>query len=60
VSRLLHAADLFCGAGGTSTGMLMACRDLGLRLDLLAVNHWPLAIQTHLANHPWARHICAG
>lgn len=59
MKKTLQAADLFCGAGGTTTGMLMACRDLNFRLELLAVNHWPLAIQTHLANHPWARHICS-
>jgi len=39
--------------------MLHACRELGFCLDLVAVNHWPLAIQTHMANHPWARHLCA-
>jgi len=55
----IKAADLFCGAGGTSTGLLQACEAMGLRLDLLAVNHWPLAIQTHMANHPGARHACA-
>ena len=37
----LMAADLFCGAGGTSTGMLKAAHSLGLGLDLLAINHWP-------------------
>jgi DNA (cytosine-5)-methyltransferase 1 len=56
-SRIV-AADLFCGAGGTSTGMGRACRDLGLELDLLAVNHWPIAIETHSRNHPAARHLC--
>jgi DNA (cytosine-5)-methyltransferase 1 len=35
-----------------------ACRDLGARLDLLAVNHWPIAIETHSKNHPAARHLC--
>lgn len=59
MAKPIQAADLFCGAGGTSTGLLEACRQLKLRLDLVAVNHWPLAIQTHMANHPWARHICA-
>lgn len=59
MNRVIKAADLFCGAGGTSTGMLMACRDLRFSLDLIAVNHWPRAIQTHMANHPWARHLCA-
>ena len=52
------AADLFCGAGGTSTGLLRAAADLGRRVDLLAVNHWNLAIDTHTANHPEVRHLC--
>lgn len=55
----IKAADLFCGAGGFSTGAVRACRSRGLRLDLTAVNHWPVAIQTHQANHPGARHLCA-
>lgn len=53
------AADLFCGAGGTSTGLAEACARLDLPLDLLAVNHWNLAVETHSANHPGARHLCA-
>lgn len=56
--RMIRAADLFCGAGGTSSGLLDACRDLGYRLNLLAVNHWPIAIETHSANHPYAEHLC--
>lgn len=55
----LHVADLFAGAGGMSTGLMDACRDLGIRVDLIAVNHWPTAVQTHTANHPSARHFCA-
>jgi DNA (cytosine-5)-methyltransferase 1 len=55
---LIRAADLFCGAGGTSTGMALACADAGARLDLTAVNHWPIAVETHAANHPDARHLC--
>ena len=54
-----HIADLFCGAGGTSTGALQACAALGRPAHLTAVNHWPVAIATHTANHPDARHICA-
>jgi len=49
--------DLFAGAGGTSTGIAQACKALGRSIDLLAINHWPEAIATHEANHPWARHI---
>ena len=46
--------DLFCGAGGFTTGALSAGVDV-----LLAVNHWRTAIFTHQDNHPNVRHICA-
>ena len=53
--RKLKAADLFCGAGGTTTGAeASGCVDV-----VLAVNHWHTAIQTHRENHPGTRHICA-
>lgn len=52
----LLVADLFCGAGGTSSG---ARRALGARMDLVAVNHWATAIETHARNHPKARHLCS-
>lgn len=52
------AADLFCGAGGTSTGLLMAAAELNLPINLLAVNHWNIAIDTHTRNHPSVRHLC--
>lgn len=55
----MKAADLFCGAGGTSTGMIKAAQKRGLYLDLVAINHWPTAVKTHEKNHPWARHVCA-
>lgn len=54
----IQAADLFCGAGGTSTGLTRACRSLGVPLDLLAINHWNVAIATHRTNHPHGRHLC--
>lgn len=52
------AVDLFCGAGGTSTGLIEAAATLGARVDLTAIDHWPTAIKTHTANHPGARHLC--
>ncbi len=52
------AVDLFCGAGGTSTGLGLACKLLGRPVRLLAVNHWDLAVETHAANHPDAEHRC--
>jgi DNA (cytosine-5)-methyltransferase 1 len=55
----LICVDLFCGAGGTSEGLVGAAEELGLEVELIAINHWDLAIATHSANHPRARHICA-
>lgn len=50
----LTFTDLFCGAGGSSTGLVAA----GFELKL-AANHWQRAIETHAANHPDAEHLCA-
>lgn len=52
----LLVADLFCGAGGTSTGAEKAIKALGRKMVLTCVNHWPIAIETHKLNHPTARH----
>ena len=49
--------DLFCGAGGSSTGAKEAIEELGGEMVLAAVNHWNTAIATHQANHPTARHL---
>jgi DNA (cytosine-5)-methyltransferase 1 len=51
----LKAADLFCGAGGTTEG----ARRSGVVDVVLAINHWQIAIQSHSANHPDTRHVCA-
>jgi DNA (cytosine-5)-methyltransferase 1 len=58
LQRKVTAADLFCGAGGTSTGLARACKELRQDIELVAINHWSIAIETHKANHPWARHLC--
>jgi DNA (cytosine-5)-methyltransferase 1 len=50
----LTFTDIFCGAGGSSTGLVAA----GLELKL-AANHWARAIETHAANHTTADHLCA-
>lgn len=50
----ITAIDLFCGAGGSSTGLVNA----GVRVQT-AVNHWRLAIDTHSRNHPETDHDCA-
>lgn len=56
--RTMRAVDLFCGGGGTSTGLALAMKALGHNVDLVAVNHWQVAVETHTRNHPWARHVC--
>lgn len=56
--KKIYAADLFCGAGGTSEGLEFACQERGLELELLAINHWDVAIATHTINHPEANHLC--
>lgn len=50
----LTATDLFAGAGGSSEGLTQA----GLRVEV-AANHWPVAVATHLANHPETEHRIA-
>lgn len=45
--------DLFCGAGGSSTGLVEAGAEV-----VLAANHWDRAIETHAANHPNTEHLC--
>ena len=59
MGKKIVAADLFCGAGGTSTGLALAAAELGAEIDLIAVNHWNIAVETHAANHPRAEHHCA-
>lgn len=58
MGKTIHAADLFAGAGGTSTGLLQAAEAQGLRVNLTAVNHWETAVETHSRNHPGATHLC--
>lgn len=58
MSAPIQAVDLFCGAGGTTTGLLLAAADLGLTPRMLAVNHWNVAIDTHTRNHPGVTHLC--
>src|SRR5579872_4248140 len=44
--------DMFCGAGGSSTGAVQAGAEVRV-----AINHWPRAVETHNTNHPNALHI---
>jgi len=55
MSANLTLTDLFCGAGGSSTGAIQVP---GGSVKL-AANHWDLAIETHNANHPTTDHLLA-
>ena len=58
MKKTYNVVDMFCGAGGESTGITRAALQRGLKVSLLAVNHWERAIETHAANHPKADHLC--
>lgn len=59
MKRKVKMADLFCGAGGTSTAAKQAIEiDLRRSVDMVCVNSWPTAIDTHQRNNPEARHYC--
>ena len=51
--------DLFCGAGGTTYGFENAVDDNGQKIAIVAVgvNHDPIAIESHAANHPETVHF---
>jgi DNA (cytosine-5)-methyltransferase 1 len=49
----MRAVDLFSGAGGFSTGAVMAGCSV-----VWAANHWPAAVQVHANNHPDTLHVC--
>lgn len=55
MSSNLTMTDLFCGAGGSSTGAV-SVPGVNARL---AANHWDRAIETHNANHPDTDHLQA-
>lgn len=58
MKKTYNVVDMFCGAGGESTGILQAAGELDLKVNLFAINHWERAIETHAANHPGANHLC--
>lgn len=51
----LTLTDMFCGAGGSSTGLSYVP---GITVKT-AMNHWARAIETHNTNHPEVEHVCA-
>ena len=50
--REINTVDLFCGAGGASTGLELALQRLGMTHKGIAINHWSVAVDTMKLNHP--------
>lgn len=47
----ITVTDMFCGAGGSTTGATLAGATVRL-----AINHWQRAIETHNTNYPMVTH----
>ena len=58
MKKIYNVVDMFCGAGGESTGIMQVAVEQDMKVNLLAINHWERAIETHSANHPSAEHLC--
>src|SRR5579864_7465515 len=55
---LFIVVDLFCGAGGTTTGFVQATLDGNFIAKVIAcVNHDAKAIKSHWANRPEVKHF---
>ncbi len=48
----LNTVDLFCGAGGATTGLELALKRIGATHRGVAINHWRVAVDTMRRNHP--------
>ena len=44
--------DLFCGGGGSVTGAIDALKEADVSYEGRCFNHWSIAVQTIMANHP--------
>ena len=51
-ARDIYTVDLFCGAGGATTGLELALSSIGMKHSGLAINHWEIAVDTMKKNHP--------
>ncbi|MDR0475077.1 MAG: DNA cytosine methyltransferase, partial [Treponema sp.] len=58
MKKAFEVVDMFCGAGGESTGIMQAAGELGVKVNLLAIDNWETAIESHAANHPSSEHLC--
>lgn len=51
-ARDIYTVDLFCGAGGATTGLELALSSISMKHSGLAINHWEIAVDTMKKNHP--------
>ena len=58
MKKTFNVVDMFCGAGGESSGIMQAALEQEMKVNLFAINHWEVAMETHAANHPYANHLC--
>jgi len=58
MKKTFNVVDMFCGAGGESSGIMQAALEQDMKVNLFAINHWQVAMETHAANHPYANHLC--
>ena len=57
MKEFIDAVDLFAGAGGTSSGLVLASKEISKKVSLIAINHNLQALATHQLNFPWAYHV---
>jgi len=48
----ITVVDLFCGAGGSTSGIVRALEATGRKVNLVSVNHWATACRTMKTNYP--------
>lgn len=58
--KIYYGVDLFCGGGGSGSGIINAFKDQGKEFKGLFVNHWDQAINIHSHNHPVHLHCISG
>jgi len=58
MKKAFNVVDMFCGAGGESSGIMQAALEQDMKVNLYAINHWEVAMETHAANYPYANHLC--
>lgn len=58
--KIYRSIDLFCGGGGSGSGIIDAFKAQGKTLHGAFINHWDKAINIHSYNHPNHVHKISG